>query len=302
MFSPKVSTYTVLMAVLLLCTIAGMAGSRSMQQSGSGSQLPTISAQELVQHTVDNELKAGNDNSVHYMFKDRRQTADGSRTKMMVETTQGTVAYLVAINDKPLTAEQRKQEDQRLQNLLSNPSEQSRKKKAQDTDNDRVARMFRELPKAFVFSYDGLVPRENGRTWVRLKFEPNPNYVPPSRETSVFKAMSGTMIVAPQVERMVKIEATLYKDVTFGWGILGRLNKGGHFIVEQTEIGDNCWEPTFMNIQFSGKALLFKTIDLRQIESTSDYTSVPNNLTLAQGVDILKKRIGSVLAENGSSR
>jgi hypothetical protein len=256
---------------------------------------------ELVRRTVDNELKSGNDDNLHYMFKDRKQTPDGSKTKMMIETKQGTVAYLIAVNDKPVTSEQRRQENQRLQNLLSNSDEQNRKKKEQQADSDRVTKMFQQLPNAFNYKYDGTIPGNNGHTWVRLTFEPNPKYNPPSRETSVFKAMNGVMVIDPVAERLAKIEATLFRDVNFGWGILGHLDKGGHFFVEQTNIGDDRWEPTYMNIQFTGKALLFKTINMRQIESTSNYTRVPGNLTLAQGVDMLKKRADSVVAENGST-
>lgn len=291
---------TAILCFLLPCSVALMGSRSSQQQPGPNGELPSITAQELVRRTVDNELKAGNDET-HYMFTERRQTPDGSRTKMMIETTQGTVAYLIAVNDKPVTADQRQQENQRLQNLLSSPDEQNRKKKEQQTDNDRVTKMFRQLPNAFNYQYDGTVPGSNGHIWARLKFEPNPAFEPPSRETSVFKSMSGVMVIDPQVERLAKIEATLFRDVGFGWGILGHLDKGGHFFVEQTNISDGRWEPTYMNIQFTGKALFFKTINLREIQTTSDYNRVPDNLTLAQGVDMLKKRVGSVVAENGSA-
>ncbi len=283
---------------LILLSSFGICAARPQQPSPAA--LPSMPPEELVRRTVENELKSSNDET-HYMFKDRRQTPDGSKTKMMIETQQGTVAYLIAINDKALTQEQRQQENQRLQHLLSSPEEQNKKRKNQQADNDRVQRMFRELPRAFTYKYDAVVPGKNGREWVQLKFTPNPNYNPPSRETSVFKSMSGTMVIDPQEERLARIEATLFQDVSFGWGILGHLNKGGHFIVEQNNIGNKRWEPTYMNIQFSGKALLFKTIDLRQIENTSDYIRVPDNLTLAQGVDLLRKRADSVVAENGKA-
>jgi hypothetical protein len=262
--------------------------------------LPSIPPRELVRRVIDNELKASNDDSLHYLYKDRRQTPAGAKTKLMIETTQGTVAYLVAINDQPLNQQQRTAEEQRLQKLLSSPAEQQKKKKDQQADSDRVTKMFRELPNAFEYKYEGVVPGSNGDPWVEMSFSPNPNYDPPSRETSVFKAMAGGMVVDPVANRLVRIEARLFRDVNFGWGILGHLNSGGHFIVQQSEIGPSRWEPTYMNIQFTGKALLFKSIDLRQVETTSDYVRVPDNLNLAQGVDMLKKRVDSELAQNGS--
>jgi hypothetical protein len=294
----------VLWLIVLLSAAGFAAGGRNGQQQAStatGAQLPSIPPRELVRRVIDHELKASQDDHTHYMYKDRRQTPEGSKTKMMVETKQGTVAYLVAVNDQPLTPQQRTQEDERLQKFLANSEEQAKKKKDQQQDNDRVVNMFKQLPNAFIYKYDGTVPGSNGHQWVRLKFEPDPNYDPPSRETSVFKAMSGTMVVDPVSERLAKIEATLFKDVNFGWGILGHLDKGGHFIVEQSNVGDERWEPTSMNIQFTGKALLFKTINLHQVETTGDYVRVPDTLTIAQGIDILKKRADGVVAENGGS-
>ncbi len=295
--------YGAILSSLLLFSMA-LAGSPrpGQQQPGPQNPVPSIPPQELVRRTVENELKGSHGDGSHYMFKERRETPEGSKTKLMVETQQGTVAYLIAVNGKPVSPEQRQQENQRLQNLLSNPDEQNRKKKQQQGDDERVTKMFRELPKAFNFQYDGTVPGSNGDMWVRLKFEPNPNYTPSSRETSVFKAMSGVMVIDPKVDRLAKIEATLFREVSFGWGILGHLDKDGHFIVEQSNIGGSRWEATYMNIQFTGKALLFKTINLRQIDYTSDYTRVPDNLTLAQGVDMLKKHVESVVAQNGSSQ
>jgi hypothetical protein len=287
--------------IVLLSTWALAAGAPVSQQQGvgNGNAVPSIPPRELVRLTIENELKAANQDSTHYMYKDRRQTPDGSKTKMMVETTQGTVAYLVAVNDRPLTPDQRAQEEQRLKKLLASPEEQQKKKKDQQQDNERVVSMFKQLPNAFIYQADGTVPGNNGHQWVRLKFEPDPNYEPPSRETSVFKAMKGVMVIDPVSERLARIEADLFKDVSFGWGILGHLDKGGHFIVEQSNIGDARWEPTYMNIQFTGKALLFKTINLHQVENTGNYVRVPDNLTMAQGVDMLKKRADGVVAENG---
>jgi hypothetical protein len=75
------------------------------------------------------------------------------------------------------------------------------------------------------------------------------------------------------------------------------LDKGGHFNIEQTDLGNGRWEATNMNIQFTGKALLFKTINMHQIETLSDFRKIPENTTLAQGIEMLKKTPVSV-AEN----
>jgi hypothetical protein len=275
----------------------GAAANSHAQSGHTTAAMPSIPANQLVAQVVDNELKAKDEG--RFMYRDRRQTPAGSKTKEMVETNDGVVARLIAVNDQPLTPAERANENARLQGLISHPDEQRRKKKEQQDDAERVKRMFKELPNAFLYQYDGTEQGKSGEL-IRLKFRPNPKYDPPNRETSVYKAMDGMMWVDAKAHRLAKIEATLFRDVGFGWGILGHLDKGGHFMVTQSKIGPDRWEATDMNIQFSGKALLFKTINLKQVEQLSDFHPVPENLSLVQGIELLNKNNAQV-AENGTS-
>ena len=51
-----------------------------------------------------------------------------------------------------------------------------------------------------------------------------------------------------------------------------------------------------MTVDMKGKALLFKTINVQQTETRSDFQRVPDDLTLTQAADILSGQI--VVAEN----
>jgi hypothetical protein len=77
------------------------------------------------------------------------------------------------------------------------------------------------------------------------------------------------------------------EDVKFGGGLLGHLDKGGRFEVRQTEVAPGQWEMTALLVDMKGKALLFKTIDVQQAESHSDFHRVPDDLTLAEAASIL---------------
>jgi hypothetical protein len=254
---------------------------------------------KLVHDTIENELKHAEDNT-KYMYKDRRQTLNQTTTKEMVETDAGTVAKLIAWNDQPPTPQQRADDDAKLQNLLNNPDSMKKKHKEQDEDSTRVKKMFREIPKAFIFEYAGTEKGKNGMDLVKLKFKPKPDYDPPSREMTVYTAMQGSMWIDEKQERLVRMQAALFRDVNFGWGILGHLDKGGHFDVEQSDIGGGRWEATNMNIQFTGKALLFKNINMHQIETLTDFRRLPDKLTLAQGIEMLRKGETAVAANGGA--
>jgi len=58
--------------------------------------------------------------------------------------------------------------------------------------------------------------------------------------------------------------------VGFGWGILGHLDRGGRFLVEQGDVGDGSWDIQRMGLMFTEKLLFFKRIDIKSTESFSD--------------------------------
>jgi len=89
----------------------------------------------------------------------------------------------------------------------------------------------------------------------------------------------------------------LMQDVNFGWGILGRLDKGGRFSIEQADIGDGQWDLTRMNLSFTGKILLFKHLSIQQQETTSDYRRIPG-MNIAQALEMLKKSAEEVASSH----
>jgi len=254
----------------------------------------------LVKRAVANEVKSST-NDPRMLFRVRKQTPKGVQTREYVETKDGTAGMLVAIDDKPLSPAERQQEIARLDQLLQNPQELRRKQKQQKEDSGRVIRMLQALPEAFNYTFKGRETGKNGNEVVRLNFVPNPNYNPPSREQQVFTGMNGFLLIDAKRERIARIDGTLFREVGFGWGILGHLDRGGRFVVEQGDVGSGLWETTHMQLAFTGRALFFKSINIQSVEDSSNFRRVPNDLTFAQGVDLLKKRDGEV-AENQAAQ
>jgi hypothetical protein len=273
--------------LFLMILVSGSDGKGSAQE-------PKSEPKEIVRQTVESEIAASS-TSLTFMFRSRKQTAGGSQTKLLVQTHDAIAGMLIAINDQPLTPEQRQVEEGRLQHLIHNPAELKRKQKQEADNADRVQRIVRALPDAFLYEFDGT---ENGRTGVgkegdeliRLKFRPNPNYDPPSRVEQVLIGMQGVLLIDAKRRRIARIDGTLFRDVSFGWGILGHLDKGGHFEVEQGNVADDGWEITQMRLNFTGKVLLIKSIAIKAEEQFSDFRRVPTSLSFAEGVALLKKQ------------
>jgi hypothetical protein len=264
------------------------------------SQTPSLSPADLVRQTVTNELKQPDDGP-KFMFRDTKETPHGTSTKLMVQTREAMAGMLIAVNGQPLGPGMRQAEMNRLNQLVQDRGALQRKRKQEKEDEARVNRMVKALPDAFLYEPDGTVlgtpgTGKPGDELLRLKFRPNPNYDPPSRTEQVLAGMQGYILIDAKKYRIAKIDGTLFKDVSFGWGILGHLDKGGHFVVEQADVGDDHWEISHMSLDFTGRVLLFKSLKIKSNEIYSDFRPAPD-LSFAQGVELLKKQQAE-LAEN----
>ena len=265
-------------------------------------QTPALPPAELVRLTVQNEVKATQEPSARHMFVSLKETPRGSQTRLYCETKDAMAGMAIAYDRKPLTVPQRQAEEARLDQLANDPAELAKKRAREKEDADRIGRIVRAMPDAFFFEYDGTEPGKpgigkDGDELVRLKFRPNPKYDPPSRVEQVLTGMQGFLLIDANRRRIARIDGTLFKEVGFGWGILGHLDKGGRFVVEQSDLGDGTWDMARMSLAVTGRILFFKRLDFRSTETFSDFRSVPDGLTFAQAVELLKKQ-EATLAEN----
>src|SRR5215467_14492623 len=259
--------------------------------SAQETKQPETPPGDLVRQVVAHEIAANKADGRH-MFRSRKQTPKGSQTHLYVETNEALAGMLVAVNDQSISAEQRQQEEGHLAWLINNPDQLRKKQAREKEDAERTLRVVKALPDAFRYEYAELESGDSelgkpGDQMVRLKFIPNPGYSPPSRVEQVLGGMQGYLIVDATARRLARIDGTLFRDVSFGWGIVGHLDKGGHFVVRQADVGDGSWEITEMNLQISGKILLFKNISMTSNEQFSDFQRVPSDLTFSKGIDLL---------------
>jgi len=266
---------------------------------------PPAEPLELVRKTVANEIKAAKEDGDRFMFRSTKTTGKGSVTKIYIETKEATVGMVVAYDGKPLTPEQRQAEIERIQRFVKNPAELEKKRRQEQQDTDRTLRIVRALPDAFLYECAGTQPASPGvgrpgDSLVVLKFHPNPRYEPPSRVEQVLTGMQGVVMVDAQSNRLASIDGTLFRDVGFGWGILGHLDKGGHFLVQQQEAVDKYWTISSMKLDITGKVLLVKTLVFKMTEVFSDFKPMPKDITFAQAIDLLTKE-ESISAENSSA-
>ena len=180
-----------------------------------------------------------------------------------------------------------------MKKLVDDAGERAKREKRAKDDEDKLTQMVKAIPDAFIFKYDGA---ENGQ--VRLSFFPNPHYNAPNRELQVFRSLSGKMWIDPASRRLARMDGSLFEDVTFGWGLLGRLNKGGTFSVMQSRVGEDHWEVVSLDVRMSGHAVIFKSINVKQLQRLTDFRRVSDARTISEAYQLLEKGEHPVSADN----
>ena len=255
-----------------------VSATRNVQQPAQG--------QAMVDRALANEYNAAQDAGHPMRYELVKTSPRLTTTKKICETKDGDVARLMALNGKPLSPADEQKEEARLNGLLSDPGKQRRRKQAESDDTGRVLKVLRALPSAFVFQDAGAGEGPTGKV-EKFTFRPNPGFSPPDLETQVLTEMTGEIWIDPVHLRVVRLEGHLQQDVDFGWGILGRLNKGGWIVIEQADVGGGQWRTVHFQMAMSGR-VVWKTRVFDTTEDETGYEPVPVGLGYQKAIEMLR--------------
>ena len=240
----------------------------------------------LVTRALAAELKAAQDTAHPMQYRLRKSTPRLTSTKQIIETRDGAVARLLLVNDITPSPSDRQNDDARLDGLLADPTRQARRKQGELNDTARALKVLRVLPKAFLFQYAGTVSNGSG-TIERYTFMPNPKFTPSESGVDCIDGDDGRIADRCHARARGSPGGHLGQDVDFGWGILGRLNKGGWLVIEQGEVGDGLWRIVRIKMEMSGRVFI-KTRSFDTAEEQSQFAQVPSNLTYQQAIEMLR--------------
>jgi hypothetical protein len=242
-----------------------------------------LTASELVGAVVANEL-TDREQLRKWICLIEKRAGQQTLTEVQVETKDGPLYRLLAIDGTALNHGQRQQDDARIGRLMKDPRPLLKLKQAQDEDELKLQKLLKLMPQAFIYDYDGVEG-----ILLRIKFRPNPGYSPPTYEARVVHSLAGTILIDSERKRLAKVAGQLMNEVEFGYGLLGRIDSG---TVElgRVEVGLQQWKTAFINIHFSGRVVIFKTMSKDQYERRSDFRLVSGDLTLSDAKDLLISR------------
>ena len=208
-----------------------------------------------------------------YIERNRQQ---GGGTKTFEERMILGSPYerLVAVNGKPLSAEQQAGEQQKLDTTVverQKESEQERGRRIAKYKKEREGDdlMMEQLTKALDFKLVG-EQRLGAQDVYVLKATPRPGYKPPNTEAKVLTGMEGKLWIDKQTFQWVKVEATVMRPVSIG-GFLAEVEPGTHFELEKAPVTDSIWLPKHFAMKSQAKVLFFFTRKSQADETYSDY-------------------------------
>jgi hypothetical protein len=236
----------------------------------------------IVRGAVEAQLQADRNDKSNWIYRDHDVQARDS-VYTCVGSPQGELKRLIELNGHPLSPREAQDETQRIAEYVRDPSEQARAKKNMAHDDAQATELLKMLPDAFLWT----IVSENAIE-TTLSFRPNPKFDGPDMQSRVMSTMAGTMVVMKNGHHIRTFRGSLTEDFRIGFGLLGKLYKGGTFDIERREVGPGFWEITETHVHIGGHVLFFKTIGQQQDEVKSDWKPSPAK-SLLEAEKILSK-------------
>lgn len=181
---------------------------------------------------------------------------------------------LVARNDKPLSAKEQRQEEEKLQKSIAD-----RRRETKEQHDRRVAEWerkqekqrepLREMADAFDLKIAAEESLDGIDAWV-IDGTPKAGYRPKSQSTSFFPKVRFRAWVEKKGYHWLKLDMESLDTISFG-GFLIRMAKGSHLTVENARINNEVWLPKGAVLSGSIRIALVKVLRGEMRFTFSDY-------------------------------
>jgi hypothetical protein len=215
---------------------------------------------------------------------ERRLDSDGNLKKVTTSVYEvypspepgHTYRKLVERDGKPLTAEELAKEDEKQETKEAKKEaklygeDASRRASAESERKLKETKAIDELFRIYEFQ---IVGREalDGRNAIVVIFEPRPGVETDTRGGKILKKFTGRAWIDEEDRQLVRVEADLTDDLSFGFGILAKLKKGAHARIERRKINDEIWLPAQAHFVGNARLFLVKGIHVDALSEYSDY-------------------------------
>jgi len=268
---PKVTSKSAAL-VALASLFLSLASARPQAQPPSESELRERSLRLTANQHADDEALEQYERIERHVT--RTSGANGrvldDKTYRIVPNGAGTTKILVKDGDRPVAPAEYRDQLQVLAETLAlalkanDPREKAAYAKYEKRKHDR-AELVDGVKDAFTVKWLG---REslNGHDCDVIQLDPNPNFHARTTLQDALTHATAKLWVDHAADQLVRGEAHIVRDVSFGGGILGKLYRGAVFSMDQSEIAPGVWLPARYQYDYMGRKFVFTFEEHRYIE------------------------------------
>jgi hypothetical protein len=275
-----------LRVLLAIGLVAGVVSGNAVAATSSAPTAGTDPAPvSVVTAMVQAEKRARHDRTFFRYTSEERSSRTGGHLwrENVVETPEGMIRRLVAVDGQPLSKDRAAAEDRRIAALVGHPDTLRALNADRRSDEERVGRILDILPKAFLWTNDGMQG-----DCARISYRPNPDFTPSTYEERIIHGMAGTLLIRLPSTRLCAIDGHVVDRISFGYGLLGHIEKDSHFSVTRVPVTLTDWKNSDIEVHVDGKILLMKSISRDEKARHINAQPLPPNLTLAQAAALSK--------------
>jgi len=245
--------------------------------------VPQEQIRELLRRVAEKDLE--NEKRLRdytYIQREEEHKLDGhgevkkieSRTSEVLVVYGEQVERLIAKDDKPLSPDEAKKEEERIQKITDerkNESDSDRRKRLEKEEKSREdgRKFVLEIADAYNFRLASSDALEGRETWV-LDADPRPGYQPKSREAKMLPKLKGRIWIDKSDMQWMKFDVTTTDTISFGL-FLARIHKGTHIVVEATRVNEEVWLPKHLAVHIDVRLALVKNFNEDLEQTYRDY-------------------------------
>ncbi len=190
-----------------------------------------------------------------------------------------TYKRLIAVDGQPLPPEELARRDaEHRQHVLDRAAQ--RAAEAPDERRKRLEKRARELREeqeavddVFRVYEMAVVRREirDGRPTLLVSLTPRPGTKTRSKAGKYLEHMHGYVWIDEADRQIVRVEMTVTRDLTLGFGLLARLDAGSTLMFRRVRVNGEIWLPAEATFRSAGRSLVFRKFDIEATTYYSDY-------------------------------
>ncbi len=188
------------------------------------------------------------------------------------------VSTLVKKDGKPLSEEEQKKENEKVQKEIRDIEKRDAKKEAKEEKAKDEGKEKKEDDdvgiETFLRACQFVNPRRErfrGQNVLVFDFEPNPEFKPRKLAEKVVHELAGVVWIDEKAHDVARLEAYFVGDFRFGGGLIANLQKGTSFVFEQAYLNNEVWLPTYEEAHLGVRVLLVKAFKVNEVTRYSEY-------------------------------